>query len=76
MHASESKLSKELKNGIGILVGQAAFYVMDQNSQNNVLIKTQEPLDLLKFNVIFWVPWKVYYKMHISFFKKVLIILR
>ena len=38
MLASESKLFKELKNGTGILVGQAFFYVMDQNSQNNVLI--------------------------------------
>ena len=25
MHASESKLSKELKNGIEILIGQAVF---------------------------------------------------
>ena len=32
-------LSKELKNGIEILVSQAVFFLfMDQNSQNNVLI--------------------------------------
>ena len=36
MQGSNSKLSKELKNGIEILVGQALF--KDQNSQNNVLI--------------------------------------
>ena len=29
-----SKLFKELKKGIGILVGQAIFKLMDQNSQN------------------------------------------
>ena len=35
-NASYSKLSKELKNGIEILVGQAVF--MDQNSQNVIWI--------------------------------------
>ena len=38
MCASYSKLSKELKNGIEILVGQAVFKVMDQNSQKVVWI--------------------------------------
>ena len=38
MYASSSKLSKDLKNGIKILVGQEVFKVMDQNSQNNVSI--------------------------------------
>ena len=34
----KSKLSKELKNGIKTLVGQAIFKVIYQNSQNIVLI--------------------------------------
>ena len=37
---------------------------------------TQEPLGLLKFQCYFWVPWTIYYKIHMLFFKKVLIILR
>ena len=37
-YASYSKLFKELKNGIEFLVGPAFFEIMDQNSQNIVLI--------------------------------------
>ena len=37
---------------------------------------TQELLGLPKFWCYFWVSWTNYYKMHISFFKKILIILR
>ena len=33
-----SKLSKELKNGIEISVGQSVFKIMDQNSQNVIWI--------------------------------------
>ena len=33
MYASQSKLFKELKNGIGILVGQAVFKLWIKNSQ-------------------------------------------
>ena len=36
----------------------------------------QEPLGLLKIECHFWVPGIIHHKMHISFFKKVLIILR
>ena len=40
-------LFKELKNDIEILVGQAVFYVIDQNSQNvGFGWITQEPLGL------------------------------
>ena len=35
MHASESELSKELKNCIEISVGQAVFLIMDQTVINN-----------------------------------------
>ena len=38
MYASFSKLSKELKSGIEILVGQR-FLSIDQNSQNNIRMK-------------------------------------
>ena len=48
---------------------------MNQNSQNIVLIITQEPLDLHKFQCYFGVPWAIYYNWH-TIFKKVLIILR
>ena len=39
-----NKLSKELKTGIEILVGEG-----DQNSQNIVVIETQEPLGLHRY---------------------------
>ena len=38
MHASSSNMSKELKNDIEILLGQAVFWVVDQNSKKSVLI--------------------------------------
>ena len=38
IYASYRKLSKEHKTGGEILKGQVFFKVMDQNSQNNVLI--------------------------------------
>ena len=53
MHVSCSKLFKELKNGIEILIGQV-FKVMDQNGQNNIfdqLLKNR--LAYLNFNAIF-----------------------
>ena len=49
MHASYNKLSKEFKNGIGILVLRAVFKFMDQNSQKMFWSITQEPLGLPKF---------------------------
>ena len=71
-YASYSKLFKELKYGIEILVGKAVF---------KLWIKTVKMLfgsvtQLLGLLMLFWVPWTIYYKMHISFFKKMLIILR
>ena len=48
----QSKLSKELKNGIGILVGQAVFKLfIDQNKKTLFSSITQEPLGLLQFQV-------------------------
>ena len=47
MYATLSKLSNELKNGIQILVGQAVFKVVDQNSQKMFWSITQETLVLL-----------------------------
>ena len=46
MHASYSKLFKELKNGIEILVGQAPFKLWIKTVKNNVMInnsRTTEP---------------------------------
>ena len=40
------------------------FSVINQNSQNIVLINN------LRFECYFWVPWTIYYKMHILFFFK------
>ena len=70
-----SKLFKELKNGIKILVGQAVFKLWIKTVKMFGSI-TQEPLGLPKFWYNFCVPWTIYYKMHMLFFKKVLIILR
>ena len=39
MHACYSKFSKELKHGTEFYSRPSDFQVMDQNSQNNVLIK-------------------------------------
>ena len=46
--ASYSKLFKELKNGVEILVGQAVFKLWIKTGQMFGL-KAQEPLGLLKF---------------------------
>ena len=56
-----------------------SFLVVDQNSQNIVLINNSETLNRLTYlnsNAIFWVPWTIYYKMHTLVFIKVLTILR
>ena len=55
VYASYSKLSKELKNGIEILVGQAVF----KTFKILFLSITQESLGLLKCH--FWVPWAIYF---------------
>ena len=49
MHASESKLSKELKNGIEILVGQAVFKLWVKTGKIMFWSITQEQLGLLEF---------------------------
>ena len=50
MYTSKSKLSKELKNGIGILVGQAVFKLRIKTVKILLWSITQELLGLLKFS--------------------------
>ena len=76
MYASYSKLFKELKNGIENLVGQAVFKLWVKSVKMFFGSITQELLDLPKLQCYFWVPWTIYYKMHILFFKKMFIFLR
>ena len=75
-YASYSKLSKELKNGIGILVGQVVFKLWIKTFKMLFGSLTQEPLGLLKF----WCYFEFFGQFTIRcihyFFKKVLIILR
>ena len=52
MHVSYSTLSKELKEGIEILVGQAVFKLWFKTVYLNI------------FNAIVLVPWTIYFKMH------------
>ena len=65
VHAFYSKLSKELKNGTDILVGQAVLKLWIKKVKMLFGSITQEPLGLPKFTI-----------RCISFFKKALIILR
>ena len=53
-----SKLSKELKNSIKILVGlcQAVLELFDCINILTVLIPNLKKLDLIKFQCYFWVP--------------------
>ena len=67
---------KELKNGIEILVGQVVFKLWIKTVKILFGSITQEPHGLPKFWCYLWVPWTIYYKMHILLFKKMLIILR
>ena len=43
-----------------------------------VMIHNLKPLGLLKFQCHFWVPWRIYFKMHrgLQYLKKMLIICR
>ena len=63
------QIAQGTQNRIEILIGE----VMDQNSQNIVLIKNSRTAWPTYY---FWVPWIIYYKCHILFFNKMLIILR
>ena len=77
IYASYSKFSKELKTGIKILVDQAVFKLWIKTVKMMCGSITREPLGLPKFWCYFWVPWTIYYEMHIYYFsKKVLVILR
>ena len=70
------KLSEELKDGIGILVGQAVFKLWIKRVKMLFCSITQELLGQLKLYCYFGVPWTIYYNMHLLFFKQVLTILR
>ena len=77
IYASYSELSKELKNSTKIKVGQVVFELLIQNQHFDCFdLQLKKPLGLLKFQCHFWVPWTIFYKMHMLFIKKVLIILR
>ena len=62
MHTSESKLFKELKNGIATLVGQVVFKLWIKTVKIMFWSTTQEMLGLLKFWCHFWVPSTIYYR--------------
>ena len=66
-YVSYSKLSKELKNDIDILVGQAIFQLWIKTVKMLFGSITQKLLGLPKFWCYLWVPWTIYYKMYIIF---------
>ena len=70
IYASYSKLSKELKNRIEILVGQVVFKLWIKTVKILFWSMTQEPLGLLKFECYFWVHWTMYYLMNDIIFQK------
>ena len=76
IYASYSKLFKELKNDFEILVDQVIFKLWIKTIKMLFGSISQEQLGLPKFWYYFWVPWTIYYKMNMLFFKKVLITLR
>ena len=75
-YASYSKLFKELKNDIESLGSRVVFKLWIKTVKMLFGSITQEPLGLPKFWCHFWIPLTIYYNMHISFFRKVLIILK
>ena len=71
IYAAYGKLSKELKNGI------ISFWVIDQYIILTVLVHNLKTAWPTKFSMSFLSSLdNFFYKMHISFFIKVLIILR
>ena len=78
MYASYSKLSKELKDGIEILVGQAVFNLWIKTVKILFRSITQEPLGLLNILMLFLssldnLIWDAYIIFHSE---KMLLILR
>ena len=68
IYASDSKLSKELKNSIEILVDQAVLELLIETIFLTILIHNSKTAGLLKFQFHFSVPLTICYKMHILFF--------
>ena len=64
------KIVQGTQNGTEILVGQAVFQLWIKAAKMLFGSVTQEPLGLLKFWCYFWVPWTIYYKMHILLFSE------
>ena len=74
--APYSKLFKELKNDIEILVDQAVFKIWIKTVKMLFGSVTQELLGLPEVWWYFWVPQTIFYKPSVSCLKKMLIILR
>ena len=76
IYASYSKFSKELKNSIKIKDRPSRSWVIDTNNILTVLIYNLKIAWPTNISMPFWVPWTIYYQMHMLFFKKELIISR
>ena len=70
------KLSKELKKGIEILIGQVVFKLWIKTVKIMFWSINQESPGLLKIFIPFLSPWTIYSEMYVLFLIKVLIILR
>ena len=70
LYASYSNLSKELKNGIEILIGPVVFKLWIKIVKILFWSITQEPLNLPKFQCYFWVGFTIHYKMYMLFLKR------
>ena len=61
--------NSKFKSGIEIFVGQAVFKLQIKTVKMLFLDhELKNCLAYLNFDAIFWVPWTIYYKMHILFF--------
>ena len=61
---------------IEILVDLAVFKLWIKTVKTLFWLITPELIGLLQFLWYFWIPWTIYYKTHVLFFNKMLIILR
>ena len=70
MYISYSKLSKELKNYIEILVGQTALKLWIKRIKILLWPKTQDLLAILEFQCYFWLPWTINNERYNTIFQK------